>query len=103
MKQQITRTVQADEDIIEIWTYIAGDNLDAADALLDKFDAKLELLLENPRLGPSRDDIAPGMRFLPVGNFLLLYRQVTHGIELVRVVHGARNLLDLLIPQPPYT
>ena len=44
---------------------------------------------------PARSDIARDLRYHPVGNYLLLYRMVAGGVEVVRVVHGARNLLDL--------
>lgn len=96
MRKRVTRTIRADEDLLDIWLYIAKDNLDAADALIDNFEAKSKRLAQNPKLGPTRDDIAPGMRMFPVGNYLLLYREVSTGIELVRVVHGARSLMDIL-------
>lgn len=40
-------------------------------------------------------DIAKALRYHPVGNYLLLYRVIPNGIELVRVVHGARDLQQL--------
>ena len=40
-------------------------------------------------------DIAPELRYHPIGHYLLLYRIVSGGIEVVRVVHGARDLLNL--------
>jgi plasmid stabilization system protein ParE len=48
--------------------------------------------LGNPHMGPARSDIAKELRYHPVGNYLLLYRIISGGIELVRVVHGARDL-----------
>jgi hypothetical protein len=42
-------------------------------------------------MGPARPDIAKELRYHPVGNYLLLYRVIPNGIELVRVVHGARG------------
>jgi toxin ParE1/3/4 len=36
------------------------------------------------------------LRYHPVGNYLLLYRVIADGIELVRVVHGARDLNNLI-------
>lgn len=63
----IKRTAQAEEDLIEIWVYIAQDNPAAADRLLDDIDAKCLLLARNPRLGTIRPDIAPELRYFPVG------------------------------------
>ncbi|MER2626482.1 MAG: type II toxin-antitoxin system RelE/ParE family toxin [Accumulibacter sp.] len=91
----VQRTAQADEDLIDIWIYIAQDNPDAADHLLDEFENKFALLAGQPRLGAARSDIAPGVRHFPVGSYLILYREIDPGIEVVRVVHGARRLNDL--------
>ncbi len=92
----IRRTAKAEEDLVDIWIYIAHDNPDAADRLLEEIDRKFVLLAENPRLGRARPDIAPEFRHWPVGNYLILYRLVTDGIEVVRVVHGARRFDRLL-------
>ena len=54
-----------------------------------------KLLADNPHMGPARPDIAKELRYHPVGNYLLLYRVIANGIELVRVVHGARDLQQL--------
>ena len=91
----IRRTTQADEDLIDLWVYIAQDNPKAADHLLDEFENKFALLGEQPRIGSARSDIAPRLRHFPVGNYLILYREIANGIEVVRVVHGARRLSDL--------
>lgn len=91
----VQRTAQADEDLIDIWVYIAQDNRDAADHLLDEFEKKFTLLAGQPRLGAARSDIAPGLRHFPAGNYLILYREIGPGIEVVRVVHGARRLSSL--------
>jgi toxin ParE1/3/4 len=88
----IVRTAQAEEDLLDIWLYIAHDDVRAADRLLDEIEEKFLLLAEQPALGPARPDIAPGFRYLPVRRYLILYRQITGGIEVVRVVHGARDV-----------
>ena len=92
---EIKRTAQAEEDLIEIWVYIAQDNVSAADNLLDRIEEKFFLLADQPRLGPCRPDIAPELRYFPVGSYLILYREIAAGIEIVRVVHGARRLESL--------
>jgi toxin ParE1/3/4 len=85
-------TRQAREDLLAIWTYIAADNTAAADRVLDAIDQRCALLAENPAFGPARPDIAPQLRYSPVGSYLIFYRQVAEGVEIVRVLHGARNL-----------
>ena len=91
----VRRTAQADEDLMALWVYIAQDTPKAADHLLDEIEDKFGLLSEQPRLGPARPDIAPELRYVPVGRYLILYREMADGIEVVRVVHGARRLSHL--------
>ena len=73
---RLIRTARAEEDLIEIWTYIAADNPVAAEKLVDRIDAKCEILADSPRLGPARPDIAPNLRYFPVGRYLILYREI---------------------------
>ena len=47
-------------------------------------------------MGPARPDIAKELRYHPVGSYLLLYRVIDRYVEIVRVVHGARDLTRLL-------
>ena len=100
---RILRTVPARRDYVQIWVHIAEDNIDAADDLVRKFDHALDLLADNPGLGPERPELAPGMRSFPVGKYLLFYRPLDKGIELLRVLHGARDLKRIFKPKrrPP--
>ena len=92
---RIRRTPRAGRDLEEIWFFVAQDDPVAADRWLDTLEEKLSLIADNPLMGTARPDIAPELRYYPVGNYLLLYRIVSGGIEFVRVVHGARDLLNL--------
>jgi toxin ParE1/3/4 len=89
------RTARAEEDLIEIWRSIADDNPVAADKLLDHIEAVFVLLAEYPALGPARPDLAIELRLFVVRKYLILYRQISDGVEIARVVHGARYLPDL--------
>ena len=88
----IRRSPRAAEDLIELWTHIAVEDPAAADRMLDLIEAKLARLAVNPRLGPARADIAEGFRLFPVRRYVILYRAIPDGIEVVRVVHGMRHL-----------
>lgn len=83
----------AREDILEIWTYIAADNLAAADAIVDRFDRAFFLSAMNPRSGRARPNIGAGIRSFAVGNYVVFYRPVTGGVDIGRVLHGKRNIL----------
>jgi len=91
-------TAAAEDDLLSIWEYIAQDNPDAATRQLFKIEETSSLLAENPHLGPARPDIAAEMRYFPVGSYLILYRLVVEGVEIVRVLHGARNIPALFPP-----
>ena len=88
----------AREDLDEIWLSIAIDNVTAADGLIDKLEELLQRLLRFPEMGVARDEIRPGVRSFPCGNYLVLYRSMDHGIGVVRVVWGGRDLKALEYP-----
>ncbi len=89
------RTPLAEQDLEDIWFFVAQDNPDAADRLLEKIEESIVLLAENPPLGPARPDIAPELRYHPVDHYVLFYRIFKNDIDLVRVVHEARHWLSL--------
>jgi toxin ParE1/3/4 len=88
-------TRQAQEDLIDIWLHIAADDPGAADRVLDRLEQAAMNLAENPRMGPARDDIRPGLRYLVSDTYLILYQLAEDGVEIVRVVHGRRDLFGL--------
>jgi toxin ParE1/3/4 len=88
----VVRTRLADEDLLEIWLYIAQNNIDAADRLLEKIDKKCQLLTDSPRVGVRRDDLALGVFCLIEGKYLIFYRIINETVEILRILHGARNL-----------
>lgn len=89
---RVKRTPRAEQDLEDIWFFVAQDNPVAADRLLDRIEQSTKLLADNPHIGPARPDVAPELRYHPVGNYLLLYRIIKNGIE---VVHGARDWVSL--------
>ncbi|HEX2135007.1 MAG TPA: type II toxin-antitoxin system RelE/ParE family toxin [Microvirga sp.] len=93
---RVVRSAQAEEDLIGIWVRIALDDQASADRLLDRIDEACSRLAEFPEMGIARDDVRPGLRTFPVRGYLILYRVVAHGIEIVRVLHGARQWQELL-------
>ena len=68
-------TEEADQDLADIWEFIAGDDVEAA----DRWDAKLRdafgRLARAPGMGHSRKDLTDfSVLFWPVGAYLILYR-----------------------------
>ena len=88
----IQRSRKSLRDYGEIWDYLAEHaGPTVADALLRRFDQKLQLLSEFPGTGRGRPELRPGMRSFPVGQYVLYFRPIPGGIALVRVLHGRRD------------
>lgn len=90
--QRIVRAPAAQADAIEIWAYVAEDNAPAADRLLERIDQMIRKIALQPLIGKSVDEIVPGIRFVPIGSYLIFNRVVGDGIEIVRILHGARDI-----------
>jgi toxin ParE1/3/4 len=54
------------------------------------------MLALHPLMGRARPELRPDMRSFSHGAYLILYRAIEDGAEIVRVVHAARNLDDLV-------
>jgi len=93
---RIVRTFPARDDLRQIWLYIAQHNVAAADRLIDKFERTLASLARHPLMGESVAQYRPGLRRFTVGKYVLYYEPINGGVRLVRVLHGARNIDDLL-------
>lgn len=94
---KVTYTRRADLDLLEIWEHIARDNKNAASNQLRKIADVCKHLADHPGISNARPEIRPGVRTWPVGAYLVLHHEVIGGIEVVRVVHGARDLDSILV------
>ena len=92
---------RAKEDIIEQALHIAEDNPDAADGFLDAVEQALGVLADMPEIGAPRAFDNPalqGMRMWPLKGFekhLLFYRPIENGIEVIRILHAARDIQSI--------
>jgi len=89
---RVHKLPQAEEDLLDIWVHIASASPFHADRFLDLLDSKMRLLADAPGIGRLRAELSPSLRGLPVGHYLIFYRQAGTGIEVVRVLHGARDI-----------
>lgn len=89
------RTPQADSDLDEIWYYIAAKSrsIEIADRLIDSITDRFFLLASHPNLGRARDeDLRPGLRSFPVGEYVIIYRIQDEDVLILRVLRGSRNI-----------
>jgi toxin ParE1/3/4 len=92
---EVLRTSKANLDLIHIGLTIAESNPVAADRLLDAVDKTCQLLATQPGMGRRRPELAANVRSFPVGQYIIFYREVPEGIQVLRVLHGARDLPGL--------
>jgi toxin ParE1/3/4 len=91
----IRLAIAAQTDLIEIWSDVtAYRNSNAADKIIDHLAATYENLAKFPEMGRRRDDLFPGYRSFVVAPYLIFYQIRPEEIEIIRVLHGARNLSD---------
>ena len=98
-KYQVRLLRVAEEDFIEIISFIAADNSTAAESIASKIEKNLDLLSGNPNLGriPREEEIRNlGYRYLIVKNYLIFYTIEEKTIFIHRILHGARNYKGLL-------
>jgi toxin ParE1/3/4 len=88
----ILKRPRAEADLVGIWNYIAQDSPANADRVLDRINDTLNRLAALPFMGQARFDLAPGLRMFPVGSYLIFFRPIESGIEVIRVLHGKRNI-----------
>jgi toxin ParE1/3/4 len=79
-------------DLQSIVDYISDFNPNAAHRLVNRLEERWELLVTQPRSGVLRGDLGTGLREVIVGEYLSIYRLDGDDIEIVRVLHGRRNI-----------
>ncbi|MFB5676375.1 type II toxin-antitoxin system RelE/ParE family toxin [Paenibacillus terreus] len=97
-KIKIKYTPAAVDDMDEIFSYIAQENLAWAEEMLLKLNSKIGGLAEFPHMGSvlSEDDfplIQRGYRFIVVPPYLVFYRIINDTVVIHRILHGRRDYL----------
>lgn len=78
--------------MLDAWLFIARDSTGAADRLNDELLEVFTLLAEFPQAGRERPELGSGMRSRPVQSYVVFYRETPTQLQIVRVVHGARDV-----------
>lgn len=89
---RLNHTPRARADMTDIWLYIGAENPRAADRVLDAIYHRLEMLLQHPHSGLSREDIGPGVRRVVIGQYLVFYSVSAETVDVLRVLHGKRRI-----------
>jgi toxin ParE1/3/4 len=83
---------RAERDLEAITDFIAEHNPAAALKLVQRFQERWELLSSFPLTGEGRPDLDKEARHVIVGPYLTLYRIRDGDVEIVRILHGRRNI-----------
>jgi toxin ParE1/3/4 len=85
----------AELDLDDIWYFVASrsGSVETANRLVDSLTERFLLLSAHPYLGRARDeDLRPGLRSFPVGEYLIIYRIDDGDVIILRVLRASRNL-----------
>lgn len=78
-------------DLEGIVRYLGARNPGAATRLCDGIERECRRLAQDPEIGKLRPDLAPFLRFIPFKKYLIFYRKSPEGIQVIRVIHSARD------------
>ena len=84
-----------ESDLDNIFSYVAELNTDSAKKTIKELMQKFKLLAENPKIGRSHDELILNLRSFPYKNYLIFYFPIENGVEIYRVLHGARDIESL--------
>ena len=86
----------AGEDLEDIWQYVAKNNAEAARRLIKEITGKFKLLRDHPNIGREENTLLGALRSFPVRNYIIFYKPFDKGIEILRILHSARDVDNIL-------
>lgn len=93
-------TPLAREDFLQIWGYIAvQSDEETADSFITRLAEKCESIATSPLGYRMRDELLPGLRSFPYRTYMIFYVPVANGIEVIRVLHAARDIDSIFHPE----
>jgi toxin ParE1/3/4 len=85
----------ASRDLNQIADYFLEVNLEAGEKLFQEFNKKCQKLAMFPNMGRSYSQIRDDLRGLPLDGYIILYKVIDDGIEILRIVSGRQDLESL--------
>jgi toxin ParE1/3/4 len=86
-------TAAASQDLREIVEYLAAEGSpEVARRFVQGLTERCQSLADMPGMGRRREELSPGLRSVPEGNYVVFYRPAEDGVQIVRVLHGARDI-----------
>ena len=67
--------------------------METADRVVDSITNRFYLIATHPNIGRARDeDLRPGLRSFPVGEYVIVYRIQDEDVLILRVLRGSRDI-----------
>jgi toxin ParE1/3/4 len=82
----------AEQDLEDIWVYLAQNNQIAADKQIANILNRLPMLAQFPDMGQIRDDLGEKLRSFPIKSYVVFYTKCANEIEVVRILHQSRDI-----------
>jgi toxin ParE1/3/4 len=79
-------------DLFRIFRYVDERNPTAANSFIQRVDTNFKNLARFPFIGRERSSLAPGLRCLVVGLYLIFYTVDSNQISVVRVIDGRMDV-----------
>ena len=92
MSHKVVIDPKARDDLLDIHRFIAEDNPVAAARWIGVLEDAIASLATMPARVPLRDDLRKGYRVMPVGAYLIFFRIVGDEVQIMRVLHSARDI-----------
>ncbi len=83
-------------DLRKIYDYIADDNPTKAGEFIETIRKKCHLIAKQPKIGRSRPELHLDLRSFPIKSYVIFYRILADTVEIVNVIHSARDIRSLL-------
>ena len=92
---KFTVAPSAENDLNEVWRYIADNNEVAAEKFIHQLSRKFQVLADNKEIGTRQDYFIIEMRMFPFKSYHIYYFPTDEGVEIYRVLHGSRDIEGL--------
>jgi len=93
---------QAEEDAVDIWCYLSTKSIEAADRFADRLDAVCITASHQPESGSPRPEFGETVRMLVIDNYVVLYKPLDEGIDVIRILDGRRDVDRIVLEGEPF-
>jgi toxin ParE1/3/4 len=99
MNRRYLINILATQDLKEIVDYFTINNVEAGEQFFRKFERRCEQLVNFPNMGRRYAEIRPDLRGLLLDGYIIFYRVLDDGIEILRVINARRDLPSIFEDQ----